>query len=102
MESTRDSVLNVPQKRQKMEHALGLFSTESVLNLEKLIFAVAPLSEFLTNIARLAESHAEGMSCTIWLPMSTPFRSKPTCCRKPSVWPGWRKLSRESAFTTSS
>jgi formate hydrogenlyase transcriptional activator len=66
-ESPRDSVLNVPQKRQKMEHALGLFSTESVLNLEKLIFAVAPLSEVLTNIAQLVESHAEGMSCTIWL-----------------------------------
>ncbi|HEV8074574.1 MAG TPA: sigma 54-interacting transcriptional regulator [Candidatus Acidoferrum sp.] len=46
----------------------GLFSTESVLNLLKLIFAGSPLSEVLANIAQLVESQAEGMSCTIWLP----------------------------------
>jgi formate hydrogenlyase transcriptional activator len=46
----------------------GLFSTESVLNLQKLIFAGSPLPEVLTNIAQLVESQAEGMSCTIWLP----------------------------------
>jgi formate hydrogenlyase transcriptional activator len=45
-----------------------LFSTESVLNLQKLIFAGSPLSEILTIIAQLVESQAEGMSCTIWLP----------------------------------
>src|SRR6516164_9896790 len=45
-----------------------LFSTESVLNLEKLIFAGSPLSEILTNIAQLVEAQAKGMSCTIWLP----------------------------------
>jgi formate hydrogenlyase transcriptional activator len=45
-----------------------LFSTESVLNLEKLIFAGYPLSEVLTNIAQWVESQAEGMSCTIWIP----------------------------------
>src|SRR5215468_5391511 len=45
-----------------------LFSTTSVLNLEKLIFAGSPLSEVLTNIAQLVESRAQGMSCTIWLP----------------------------------
>src|SRR5580693_9020921 len=50
------------------EHELGLFSTESVLNLQKLIFAGSPLSEVLANIAGLVESQAEGMSCTIWLP----------------------------------
>jgi formate hydrogenlyase transcriptional activator len=47
---------------------LGLFSTESVLNLQKSIFAGSPLSEVLTNIAQLVESQAEGMFCTIWLP----------------------------------
>src|SRR5579863_2468190 len=46
----------------------GQFSTESVLNLQKLIFAGSPLSEVLANIAELVESQAEGMSCTIWLP----------------------------------
>jgi formate hydrogenlyase transcriptional activator len=50
------------------EHELGLFSTESILNLQKLIFAGSPLSEVLANIAQLVESQAEGMSCTIWLP----------------------------------
>jgi formate hydrogenlyase transcriptional activator len=50
------------------ERELGLFSTESVLNLQKLIFAGSPLSEVLANIAQLVESQAEGMSCTIWLP----------------------------------
>jgi formate hydrogenlyase transcriptional activator len=50
------------------EHELGLFSTESVLSLQKLIFAGSPLSEILVNIAQLVESQAEGMSCTIWLP----------------------------------
>jgi formate hydrogenlyase transcriptional activator len=50
------------------EHEFGLFSTESVLNLQKLIFAGSPLSDVLATIAQLVESQAEGMSCTIWLP----------------------------------
>jgi len=45
-----------------------LFSIESVLNLERLIFAGSPLSEVLANIAQLVESQAEGMFCTVWLP----------------------------------
>lgn len=56
-------LLGVPAKGES-----GLFSTESVLNLQKLIFAGSPLSEVLTNIAQLVESQAEGMFCTIWLP----------------------------------
>jgi formate hydrogenlyase transcriptional activator len=50
------------------EDGAGLFSTEAVLKLQKLIFAGSPLSEVLTNIAQLVESQAEGMCCTIWLP----------------------------------
>jgi formate hydrogenlyase transcriptional activator len=46
------------------EHESGLFSTEAVLNLQKLIFAGSPLSEVLANIAQLVESQTEGMSCT--------------------------------------
>ena len=46
----------------------GFFSSESVLNLQKLIFAGSPLSEVLAMIAQLVESQAEGMLCTIWLP----------------------------------
>ena len=45
----------------------GLFSGESVLNILKLIFAGAPLSEVLTIIARLVEAQGQGMLCTIWL-----------------------------------
>ena len=58
----------VLSRTAQSEHELGLFSTESVLNLQKLIFAGSPLSEVLANIAQLVESQAEGMSCTIWLP----------------------------------
>ncbi len=47
---------------------MGLFSVESVLKLQKLIFAGSPLSEVLTHIVQLVESKAEGMFCTIWLP----------------------------------
>jgi formate hydrogenlyase transcriptional activator len=50
------------------EHKSELFSIESVLGLQKLIFAGSPLPEVLTNIAELVESQAEGMFCTIWLP----------------------------------
>jgi formate hydrogenlyase transcriptional activator len=46
----------------------GLFSSESVLDILKLIFAGSPLPEVLAIIARLVESQGEDMSCTIWLP----------------------------------
>src|ERR1700734_1833878 len=52
----------------RQEHESRLFSTASVLDLQKLIFAGSPLSEVLQNIAQLVESQAEGMFCTIWLP----------------------------------
>jgi formate hydrogenlyase transcriptional activator len=46
----------------------GFFSSESVLNLLKLILAGSELSEVLTIIARLVESQGHGTLCTIWLP----------------------------------
>jgi formate hydrogenlyase transcriptional activator len=58
----------VLSRERPPEHKSGLFSTESVLNLQRLIFAGSPLSEVLTNIAQLVEAEAEGMCCTIWLP----------------------------------
>jgi formate hydrogenlyase transcriptional activator len=58
----------VPSPGAPAKDESGLFSIESVLNLQKLIFAGSPLSEVLTIIAQLVESQAEGMSCTIWLP----------------------------------
>src|ERR1700683_5871038 len=50
------------------EQESRLFSSASILNLQKLIFAGSPLSDVLTNIAQLVESQADGLSCTIWLP----------------------------------
>ena len=58
----------VRSREPARERESRLFSIESVLNLEKLIFAGSALSEVLMNIARLVESQAEGMFCTIWLP----------------------------------
>ena len=57
-----------PPKVEGAQDESSLFSSESVLKLQKLIFAGSPLSEVLTNIAQLIESRAEGMTCTIWLP----------------------------------
>src|SRR5579871_1625536 len=45
-----------------------LFSSDSVLDILKLIFTGAPLQQILTIIAKLVESRADGLLCTIWLP----------------------------------
>lgn len=55
----------VLSRGEPREQESGLFSTESVLNLQRLNFAGSPLSEILTNIAQLVESEAKGMFCTI-------------------------------------
>jgi formate hydrogenlyase transcriptional activator len=59
---------HAPYNVEGEQRVSRLFSTDSVLNLEKLIFAGSPLVDVLTNIALLVESKAEGMHCTIWLP----------------------------------
>jgi len=68
MERTIQFPSTVPARDGRPQRESRLFSTASVLNLQKLIFAGSPLSEVLSNIAELVESQAEGMSCTIWLP----------------------------------
>ncbi len=68
MERAVESASEVLSLGAPAKAELGLFSTESVLKLQQLIFAGSPLSEVLANIAQLVESQAEGMSCTIWLP----------------------------------
>src|SRR5580704_10636929 len=68
MERAIEFPAKVLSRNAPPENESALFSTESVLNLQKLIFAGSPLSEVLPNIARLVESQAEGISCTIWLP----------------------------------
>jgi formate hydrogenlyase transcriptional activator len=68
MERALRSTGEVSSLSAPAEGESGLFSIESVLKLQELIFAGSPLSEVLANIAQLVESQAEGMSCTIWLP----------------------------------
>ena len=55
-------------KLEGTENESGFFSSESVLNILKLILAGSELSEVLTIIARLVESQGNGTLCTIWLP----------------------------------
>ena len=68
MERTIGTPGTVHSQRGRREPRSGLFSTASVLNLERLIFAGSPLSDVLANIAQLVESQSNGMFCTIWLP----------------------------------
>jgi formate hydrogenlyase transcriptional activator len=68
MEKAVQSLGEVLSTRTAAQEESSLFSIESVLKLQKLIFAGSPLSEVLTNIAQLVESQAQGMFCTIWLP----------------------------------
>src|SRR6201988_1897524 len=68
METKAQSPAGVALRRGPDEGESGLLSIESVLKLQKSIFAGRPLAEVLTNIAQLVEAQAEGMSCTIWLP----------------------------------
>jgi formate hydrogenlyase transcriptional activator len=68
MESAIQSPANVLSRDSVAEDVSKLFSGEAVLNLQKLIFAGSPLAEVLAIIARLVESQANGMFCTIWLP----------------------------------
>jgi formate hydrogenlyase transcriptional activator len=64
----------------------GLLSSESVLNILRLILAGAPLAEVLTIIAQLVESHGDGTLCTIWLPHDD--GKKLYCAAAPSL-PGF-------------
>jgi formate hydrogenlyase transcriptional activator len=50
------------------QNGSGLFSSEAVLNILRLIFAGAPLAQVLTIIAQLVESRDDGTLCSIWLP----------------------------------
>src|SRR5215813_197649 len=68
MKEAVQSTAEVVARGGKDQEQSVLFSIESVLKLQKLIFSGSPLSEVLTHIAQLVESQAEGLSCTIWLP----------------------------------
>lgn len=64
MESTTQS----PQQILDGLNESGLFSSESVLDILRMILAGAPLAEVLTIIAQLVESRGDGTLCTVWLP----------------------------------
>jgi formate hydrogenlyase transcriptional activator len=68
MESATQSPAPVALNLEGAHDHSGVFSGESVLNILKLIFGGAPLSEVLAIIARLVESQGDGLFCTIWLP----------------------------------
>jgi formate hydrogenlyase transcriptional activator len=67
MESTTQSSRPALNAKDELGET-GLFSSESVLNILKLILAGSPLPEVLTIIAQLVESRGDGTLCTIWLP----------------------------------
>jgi formate hydrogenlyase transcriptional activator len=68
MARAAQSPVRVLSRLDASQDELGLFSSESVLNILRLIFAGAPLPEVLAIIARLVESQGDGLFCTIWLP----------------------------------
>jgi len=68
MKSATQSLLQVPPKVERAQSELGFFSSESVLDILRLILAGSELSEVLTIIARSIEAQGNGTLCTIWLP----------------------------------
>jgi formate hydrogenlyase transcriptional activator len=64
MRSSAQELLNLEPPQSQSD----FFSSESVLNILKLILAGSELPEVLTIIARLVESQGDGTLCTIWLP----------------------------------
>ncbi len=68
MERATQSPAQVLSIVKRAQNESDLFSSESVLDILKLILAGSPLSEVLTIIAQLVESQGKGTLCTIWLP----------------------------------
>jgi formate hydrogenlyase transcriptional activator len=68
MERATQSPAQVSSNVEGVQNGSGLFSSESVPSILRLISAGSPLPEILTVIARLVESQGEGLFCTIWLP----------------------------------
>lgn len=68
MESATQAAPELVLSTKDARNTSGLLSSESVLNILRLILAGAPLAEVLTIIAQLVESSGDGTLCTIWLP----------------------------------
>jgi formate hydrogenlyase transcriptional activator len=65
--ATQPSVQDLPKAEQALNQPC-FFSSDSVLNILKLILAGSELSEVLAIIAGLVESQGDGTLCTVWLP----------------------------------
>lgn len=63
-----ESTVQSPGPDIKTGAESGSLSSESVLNILRMILAGAPLNEVLTIIAQLVESSGDRTLCTIWLP----------------------------------
>lgn len=68
MESATHSPTPRVSSEKEVQNESALFSSQSVLDILRMILAGAPLAEVLTIIARLVESRGDGTLCTIWLP----------------------------------
>jgi formate hydrogenlyase transcriptional activator len=86
MESTTQSPPKLVLSTKDAQHASGLYSSEAVLSILRLIFARAPLAQVLTIIAQLVESRDDGTLCSIWLP--TDDGRELYCAAAPSI-PGF-------------
>jgi formate hydrogenlyase transcriptional activator len=86
MKSATQSPARVLSKVEPLQNDSALLSSESVLNILKLIIAGSPLPEVLTIIAQLVESQGQDTVCTIWLPDDAGSRLR--CAAAPSL-PGF-------------
>ncbi len=77
MKSATQSPAQDVSEVKRPQNEAGFFSSESVLNILKLILSGSELSEVLTIIAKLVESQGNGTLCTIWLP---DVDGKHLCC----------------------
>jgi formate hydrogenlyase transcriptional activator len=68
MESAANSPAYLGTIKRDSQSESGLFSSESVLDILRMIFAGAPLAEVLAIIAQLVEAQSDNTLCTIWLP----------------------------------
>jgi formate hydrogenlyase transcriptional activator len=86
MERVKQGTPSARPRREQAQNGAGIFSSDSVLNIPKLIFAGSPLPEILAIIAQLVESQGEGLFCTVWLPDEDGKRLR--CAAAPSL-PGF-------------
>jgi len=86
MKSETRSRAPVLAKVEPQPNGSALSSSESVLNILKLIIAGSPLREVLTIIAQLVESQGQGAFCTIWLP---DHDGSQLCCAAAPSLPGF-------------